>query len=414
MARRIIASVTSRCAKATEVRTLVVALAIAALASFATSCGGGNDNESEDSGAVSGSTITIGGFGPVTGPVASLGLNVRAGARAYFRNLNAAGGINGAKVNYVWVDDAFDPTKAVAAARRLVEQHNVLAVAGTMGGPNTFAAMPFLKQRNVPLIAPYSLTDVVGDYEQFPNTYQLFPDYGDQFYALTNYAVNTLEKTKIAAITIEDPAGHAGADGTAEALEKLGLTAVLKTPFLPITQTDFASVALKLKQSGATAVTLLVTPGQTAALLKEAARIGYDPVWLVDDAKQDPSFIEFAGDLANGVYVASPVNLSQDADAVAELRSALEKYEPDVQMSYFVIAGWLMAKETADAMRDVDGELTAETLYESLNAFSDYENGFTAPLTYGETDRLGNNRLQILRIENGEYVPVGDFITVDR
>lgn len=392
----------------------VVALCLVAFLFAATAC---SDADSDDPTAaeagpgVTDESIKLGGFGPVSGPVESLGSNVRAGVEAYFESINADGGINGKLIDYVWVDDEFDPTKAAEAARQLVQQEEVLAVVGTMGGPNTFAAMPYLKQEDVPLIGPYSLTDVVGDYEQFPNTYQVFPDYGDQFVAMTEYAIDELGFESIATVTIEDPAGHAGADGTAEVLAERGMEPAMETSFLPVTQTDFASIVLQLERSGATAVTMLVTPAQTATVLKEAEKIGYEPTWLVDDAKQDPSFIAAAGELANDVYVASPVRPDLDPSAQDALEEALG---PDTEPSYFVIAGWVMASLAAEGISAAEEPLSRASLYESLNSLAGWENGFTAPVSYGDDDRHGNNQLQILQIQDGEYVPVGEFIEVDR
>src|SRR6516162_6557698 len=69
-------------------------------------------------------TVTVGGFTPVTGPVPFYAILTRA-ADAYFKSVNERGGIKGWKINYVTLDDGYDPARSVAAARRLVEENHI-------------------------------------------------------------------------------------------------------------------------------------------------------------------------------------------------------------------------------------------------------------------------------------------------
>ena len=85
---------------------------------------------------VTATTITIGGTVPITGPAALFG-SVGRGADAYFKYVNAHGGVNGRKIKYLYRDDAYDPSKTVQLTRELVENDKVFAIFSTIGTDNT-------------------------------------------------------------------------------------------------------------------------------------------------------------------------------------------------------------------------------------------------------------------------------------
>src|SRR5579862_7745304 len=73
-------------------------------------------------------TITLGAFGPITGPAAYIGLGGRDGANLAIKEINAAGGINGRKLALVFEDDGHSPAKALAAVKKLIDQDQVFAI----------------------------------------------------------------------------------------------------------------------------------------------------------------------------------------------------------------------------------------------------------------------------------------------
>src|SRR6202171_2427723 len=84
---------------------------------------------------VSADAVTLGAFGPITGPAAYIGLAGRDGMMLAVKETNASGGVNGRKINVVFEDDAHSPTRALAAVKKLVEQDKVFAIM-SVGGSN--------------------------------------------------------------------------------------------------------------------------------------------------------------------------------------------------------------------------------------------------------------------------------------
>ncbi len=103
---------------------------------------------------VSNDEIRIGSYLPLQSGLAAGASQYRDGAAAYFQWLNAQGGINGRKITWTVENDSYNPQQTVAVVRKLVDREGVLAIVSTLGTTNSLAALPFLKQREIPLIAP--------------------------------------------------------------------------------------------------------------------------------------------------------------------------------------------------------------------------------------------------------------------
>src|SRR5215213_9830973 len=128
---------------------------IAALALVPAACGrdeegggGGGGGGASDPG-ITKTQIKLGGSYPFSGPASAYG-TIGEGAKAYFKFLNAKGGVNGRKIEFITLDDAYEPPKALQNARRLVQQEKVFAMFNTLGTANNLAIWDFLNQQKVP------------------------------------------------------------------------------------------------------------------------------------------------------------------------------------------------------------------------------------------------------------------------
>lgn len=117
----------------------VVALAVVAAASAATSAGPG----------VTPTSVLIGGTVPLSGEAAAFGA-VAPGAKAYFDYVNSRGGVNGRAIEYRYYDDAYNPAQTVQLTRKLVEQDGVFAIFNSIGTANNLAIRDYLNARRVP------------------------------------------------------------------------------------------------------------------------------------------------------------------------------------------------------------------------------------------------------------------------
>lgn len=179
-------------------------------------------------------TITIGGFTPITGPVPFYAILTHA-ADAYFKSVNEAGGIKGWKINYVTLDDGYDPARSVAAVRRLVEDNHIFALVAAVGTATNVAVIPYAKENGLAMIGP------IGGASAFfaePNIFPLLPDYGWSAASNAEFAVNDLKLKKIALLWENDELGRSAKRGFDLFMEANKLTPAESVPF-EVKTTDF-------------------------------------------------------------------------------------------------------------------------------------------------------------------------------
>src|ERR1700681_3962491 len=150
-----------------------------ALAEFAAAAAmtatAGNSQKKYDPGA-SDTEIKIGNIMPYSGPASAYGVIGRAEA-AYFNKINAEGGINGRKINFISYDDGFSPPKAVEQARKLVEGDEVLLIFQPLRTPSNSAIQKYMNAKKVPQLFVASGATKWGDPKNFPWTMGWQPNY---------------------------------------------------------------------------------------------------------------------------------------------------------------------------------------------------------------------------------------------
>ena len=116
---------------------LVASLALGATAALAAQIRSGADP------GITATSIHLGATSPLSGS-ASAYASVARGADAYFKYVNGRGGVNGRKITYSIVDDAYNPAQTVQATRKLVEQDNVFAIFNALGTEHNLAVRDYL------------------------------------------------------------------------------------------------------------------------------------------------------------------------------------------------------------------------------------------------------------------------------
>ena len=120
--------------------------------------------------------IKIGNIMPYSGPASSYGVIGKTEA-AYFNMINAEGGINGRKINFISYDDAYSPPKAIEQARKLVESDEVLLIFQSLGTPSNSAIQKYMNAKKVPQLFVASGATKWGDPKNFPWTMGWQPNY---------------------------------------------------------------------------------------------------------------------------------------------------------------------------------------------------------------------------------------------
>ena len=170
-------------------------LLLATAAAFAASTGSALAQKKYDSGATD-TEIKIGNIMPYSGPASAYGIIGKTQA-AYFNKINAEGGINGRKINFISYDDGYSPPKAVEQARKLVESDEVLLIFNSLGTPSNSAIQKYMNTKKVPQLFVATGATKWNDPKNFPWTMGWQPNYQSEGVIYAKYLMKEKPDGKI-------------------------------------------------------------------------------------------------------------------------------------------------------------------------------------------------------------------------
>src|SRR5579863_7724135 len=195
------------------------------------------------------SEIKIGNIMPYSGPASSYGVIGKAEA-AFFKMINAEGGINGRKINFISYDDAYSPPKAIEQARKLVESDEVLLIFQSLGTPSNSAIQKYMNSRKVPQLFVGSGATKFGDPKNFPWTMGWQPTYQSEGRVLARYILDKHPNSKIAIFWQNDDAGKDQVKGARDGLGDKAKMIVADASY-EVSDPTIDSQIVTLKNSGA-------------------------------------------------------------------------------------------------------------------------------------------------------------------
>ena len=222
--------------------------------------------------------IHIGQWGPQTGPAAPWGAVAR-GTDAYFKMINADGGIHGRKLVHHYFDDGYNPAKTMAGVKQLQEEIGMFAYVSGVGTAPGLAVKDYLMEKKIPWIGPSAGS---RHWIEPPSKYlfNAYPLYLGDAQLLCKYAVETLGLKNIAIVYQNDDYGKQGLEGAQKQLGKSGMKLVAELT-VNVADTDMKPHIMKLRKAKAEAVLLFVGPGHVARLQGTGKVMQFTPT--VDD-----------------------------------------------------------------------------------------------------------------------------------
>jgi branched-chain amino acid transport system substrate-binding protein len=182
---------------ATAVLSLAAMLALSAAAARA-----GTEQRAADPG-VTPTSLLLGGTTPLSG-TASAYAAVARGADAYFKYVNARGGVFRRKLSYTYVDDAYNPAQTVQATRQLVEQDHVFAIFNSLGTEQNLAIREYLNAGKVPQLFVASGATTWGrDAAKYPQTVGFQPSYQAEGWVYGTFLARTKPRARVAVLAPE-------------------------------------------------------------------------------------------------------------------------------------------------------------------------------------------------------------------
>jgi branched-chain amino acid transport system substrate-binding protein len=292
--------------------------------------------------------IILGQSAAFTGPAAELGIQFHQGAKLWFEQVNAQGGIAGKTIEIKTLDDGYEPDRCAANTQKLISE-DVFALFGYIGTPTSLAALPLLTKAQVPFIAPF--TGAMGLREPFnKQVFHLRASYNDETALIVRQLTN-LGLKKIAVFYQNDAYGKAGLDGVTLALDKLGLKPVAQAT-VERNSVDVAAAVRVINSAAPDAVVQISAYKSCAAYIRAARAAGFGGTFynvsfvgtqaLADELGKDGAGVVVSQVMPSPYYPARQI-AREFADAV--------KKAGNVQANFSSMEGYLAAKVVSEGLR---------------------------------------------------------------
>jgi branched-chain amino acid transport system substrate-binding protein len=354
-----------------RLKTLTIALASLTAVAFGPSA---LAQKKYDPGA-SDKEIKIGGISPYSGPASAYG-NIGKAIQAYFDKVNAEGGVNGRKINFISVDDGYNPAKTVEQARKLVEQEEVLLLFNTLGTPPNSAIHKYMNQKKVPQLFVATGATKWGDPKNFPWTMGWQPNYQSE---AKNYATHILETNrngKIAILYQNDDYGKDYLEGFEKALGDKAKTMIVAKISYEVTDPTVDSQVVSLKGSGADIFFNITTPKFAAQAIKKVAELGWKPTHYLNSVSSSvgtvlkPAGIEASKGIITAGYLKDPTDPQfQKGKEWDDWLAWMQKYHPKGDLKdNFNVFGYTAAQGLVQVLKQAGDNLTrANVMKEAAN-----------------------------------------------
>ncbi len=391
---------------------LIAALAVAGSAAATTA----------DTPGVSSSTITVGSSGPLTGEAAAAA-GVLKGADAYFKYVNSKGGVNGRKIDFKYLDDAYDPSKTVQNVRQLIQQDNVFALFSVVGTNSNLAIRDFVNAAGVPQVFSAAGATTFGrDYAKYPWTIGYLPPYAEEgeLYAKQVLATNA-KKAKIAVLYQSDDYGKDLLSGFRRGLGSKAHSLIVQTVGYDPTTSDVQSQVAQLKASGANTFMIFAFGKFAIQSFVYANKLGWKPQIYVNDVASASSIMALdPAKTAEGsisiLWGKDPATPKFKGDAgVALAGKIIKRYVPGGNPSDgFLVAGMAEAFSFVDALKAAGKNLTRKGLMTAVTHMNETNNPFLVPgvkVHTTPTFRFPISAVQLQRWHQGHWVPFGGIVS---
>ena len=359
-------------------KAAVVALALTGLAAAPAAA-----QKKYDPGASDGE-IKIGNTTPYSGPASAYGVIGKTEA-AYFNKVNAEGGINGRKINFISYDDGYSPPKTVEQVRKLVESDEVLLVFNPLGTPSNTAIQKYLNAKKVPQLFVATGATKWNDPQNYPWTIGFQPSYQSESRVYAKYLLDNHPNGKIAILFQNDDYGKDYVKGLKDGLAgKMQIVAEL-----PYETTDptIDSQMISLKASGADVFFNVTTPKFAAQAIKKSAEIGWKPLHLLNNVSASiggvlkPAGLENAKDALTASYLKEPTDPTwKDDPGFKEWVAFMEKYYPDGDRTNgFTVYGYLVSQTLVQVLKQCGDDLTRENVMKQAANLKSFQLGMLLP-----------------------------------
>ena len=350
--------------------------------------------------------ILFGQSAAFEGPAKELGRSMQAGILAAFKEINDQGGVHGRRLELKSLNDFYEPGKAIANTRQLIEE-GVFALIGAVGTPTSKAVVPVTEENPIPYLAPMTGAEFLRD-----NAHHTVINLRASYYQETEEMVKRLtidrKIRRIAILYQDDSFGRAGLRGVLRALEKRKLFAIGTGVFSRNT-VAVKTALLDLKAVEPEAVIIIGPYQPTATFIRWAHRLGMESiVFMTLSFVGSNALAKELGAEGDGVLVTQvvPFPTGDTVPVSALYRAALKTYDPSITPGFISFEGYLAGRLAIYALQQCGEKVDRDCIHSALRSGRDIDlDGFI--LRFGKYDNQGSDRVFLTAIgPDGQYMPL--------
>jgi branched-chain amino acid transport system substrate-binding protein len=394
----------------------------AALALLAASTSGALAQKKYDIGATD-TEIKIGNIMPYSGPASAYGV-IGKTEEAYFRKINAEGGINGRKINFVSYDDAYSPPKTVEQARKLVESDEVLLIFNSLGTAMNSAIQKYLNTKKIPQLFVATGATKWNDPKEFPWTMGWQPNYQSETQIYAKYILKEKPNARIAVLYQNDDYGKDYLKGLKDGLGAKAASMIVAEDSYETSEPTIDTHIVKLKSSDADVFINIASPKFAAQAIRKIAEIQWKPLQFLNNVSNSiggvitPAGLENAQGIISSAYLKDPTDQQWTTDAgMKAWNEFLDTYFPDANRTdASVIYGYTAAQTMVYVLKQCGDDLTRENVMKQAASIKDLELGGLLPgvkINTSATDFAPLSQLQLLKLKGLTWERFGEIISAD-
>src|SRR5712672_898661 len=394
----------------------------AAFTVLAASASGALAQKKYDTGATD-TEIKIGNIMPYSGPASAYGV-IGKTEDAYFKKINAEGGINGRKINFVSYDDGYSPPKTVEQARKLVESDEVLLVFNPLGTPPNSAIQKYMNAKKVPQLFVATGATKWNDPKDNPWTMGWQPNYQSESQIYAKYILKEKPDAKIAVLYQNDDYGKDYLKGLKDGLGAKAASMIVVEESFETTEPSIDSHIVKLKSLGADVFFNVTTPKFAAQAIKKMAEIEWKPLHLLNNvsgsigAVMKPAGFENAQGIISSNYLKDTSDPEWKNDAgMKAFDEFLTKYFPEGnRIDANLVYGYTVAQGLVHVLKNCGDNLTRENIMKQAASIKNLELGGLLPgikVNTSPTDFAPISAVQLQRFKGETWERFGDIIEAD-
>ncbi len=377
----------------------------------------------KDTPGVTATEIKIGQSMPYSGPASAYG-TVGKGDQAYFKMVNAKGGIKGRKINLISLDDGYAPPKAVENTRKLVESEGVAFIFNSLGTANVTAVQQYLNDKKVPQLFVATGADKWANPEKFPWTMGWQPSYRVEATIYARYLKQEKPAAKVCVIYQNDDFGKDYLAGLQDGFGADYAKVVIKTASYEVSDPTVDSQLVTLQGAGCDTLVTAATPKFAAQTIRKIFDLGWKPFHILSNVSVSitsvlkPAGLDKSVGIITGAYLKDPNDPALASDpGMVEFRAWAKEWAPELDANDAnLLFAYSVSMTITKVLEQCGDDLSRENIMKQAASLTKFAVP-TAPagieINTSTTDFRPFSQMQLAKFNGTSFEPFGTVLSAD-